>query len=311
MRVSNFALFVPALFVVGGLCQYVGAAIGVFLFDTVDPAAVAWLRAAGAAVVLLAWRRPWARRGGRTPRTTWTRTKVMFATGFGMATVGMNVMFYEAIARIPLGAAVAIEFLGPIAVAAFGSRRGRDVLALVLVVVGILAIAGDRVMGDEWDPGSARLSGIAFALASAALWAAYILLGKRVADAGNGMDDLAVGMAIAAVVLAPLLLGPELVTDAAIFAEPRVWILGLGVGLLSSVVPYVLDQVVLVRIGRARFALLLALLPTTATVVGAVVLAQMPTAAESLGILAVVVAVVIGSSTVRRAVPGQDEIPPP
>ena len=95
---------IPALFVVGGLCQYVGAAIGVFLFDTLDPAAVAWLRALGAGVVLLLWRRPWRRRenAGR-----WTRRTVFIALAFGLATVGMNVVFYEAIDRIPLGAAVA------------------------------------------------------------------------------------------------------------------------------------------------------------------------------------------------------------
>lgn len=294
---------VPALFVAGGLCQYVGAAIGVFLFDTLDPSAVAWLRALGAAVVLLAWRRPWTRRNGAAP---WTTRTVMIATLFGLVTVGMNVMFYEAIARIPLGAAVAIEFLGPIAVAAAGSRRTRDVVALGLVVLGVLAIAS-----SQFDGGSVGVPGIAFALASAGLWASYILLGKRVADAGDGIDGLAVGMAGASVILAPLLLGPVLLTDAAVFGEVRVWMLGLGVGLLSSVVPYVLDQVVLVRIGRARFALLLALLPTTATVVGAVVLAQLPTVAEAIGIVAVVIAVVVGGVGSRRRRSVVDEIPPP
>lgn len=296
-------LFVPSLFVAGGLCQYLGAAIGVFLFDTVDPAAVAWLRAAGAAVVLLLWRRPWVSRPGRTP---WNTRKVTLATLFGLATVGMNVMFYEAIDRIPLGAAVAIEFLGPISVAAFGSRGRRDVLALILVVAGVVAIASNQV-----DGGSVELPGIGFALASAALWAAYILLGKRVADAGDGIDDLAVGMAGASFVLAPFLLGPVLAADAGVFLEPRVWILGLGVGVLSSVIPYVLDQVVLVRIGRARFALLLALLPTTATVVGAVVLAQVPTLAEGLGIGMVIAAVVIGAGAHRRSRIDVDDIPPP
>lgn len=296
----------PALFVAGGLCQYLGAAIGIFLFDVLDPAAVAWLRALGAAVVLVLWRRPWVRRTGSRP---WTGRKVMIATLFGLATVGMNVMFYEAIDRIPLGAAVAIEFLGPVTVAAFGSRRLRDMLALALVVIGVLAIAGSQFGG-----GSVGLPGVGFALASAALWAAYILLGKRVADAGDGIDDLAVGMAGASVILAPILLTPVLIHDASVFGEPRVWILGLGVGLMSSVIPYVLDQVVLTRIGRARFALLLALLPTTATVVGAVVLTQMPTLAEGLGIVAVVTAVVVGGSGARAATvrdPGPNDVPPP
>ncbi|MDJ0391734.1 EamA family transporter [Rhodococcus sp. G-MC3] len=297
---------IPALFVAGGLCQYLGAAIGIFLFDILDPAAVAWLRALGAGMVLLLWRRPWVR---RTDSRRWTGRKVMIATLFGLATVGMNVMFYEAIARIPLGAAVAIEFLGPVTVAAFGSRRPRDVCALVLVVAGVLAIAG-----SQFDGGSVGLPGVGFALASAALWAAYILLGKRVADSGDGIDDLAVGMAAGALLLSPLLLGPVLGADASVFLEPRVWILGLGVGLMSSVIPYVLDQIVLAKIGRARFALLLALLPTTATVVGAVVLTQLPTLAEAAGIVAVVGAVVLGGSGTRADAArsdGSDEIPPP
>ena len=222
----------------------------------------------------------------------------------------MNVVFYEAIDRIPLGAAVAIEFLGPIAVAAAGSRRRRDILALALVILGVMAIASSQL-----DGGAVRLPGIGFALASAGLWAAYILLGKRVADAGDGIDDLAIGMAGASLILAPPLLIPVLTRDPGVFAEPRVWLLGLGVGLLSSVVPYVLDQVVLARIGRARFALLLALLPTTATVVGAVVLAQLPTVNEGVGIAAVVVAVVIGGSAARvrsgAPVTSTAEVPPP
>ncbi|MGA9870225.1 MAG: EamA family transporter [Rhodococcus sp. (in: high G+C Gram-positive bacteria)] len=294
---------IPALFVVGGLTQYVGAAIGVFLFDTLDPAAVAWLRALGAAGVLLAWRRPWRRRTGAD---RWTRRRITIATLFGLATVGMNVVFYEAIARIPLGAAVAIEFLGPIAVAAAGSKRPRDVVALALVVLGVLAIASAQL-----GSGAVGIPGVGFALASAALWAAYILLGKRVADAGSGIDDLAVGMAGASIIFAPVLVGPVLAVHAGVFLEPRVWILGLGVGVLSSVVPYVLDQVVLVRIGRARFALLLALLPTTATIVGAVVLAQLPTVAEGLGIVAVVVAVTIGGSAAAGTARPTDAIPPP
>lgn len=99
-------------FVVGAVSQYLGAAVGVFLFETTDPAAVAWLRAAAAAVVLLAWRRPW--------RLAWTRRGVATAGGFGIVTVGMNVAFFEAIARIPLGTAVAIEFLGPIGLRRWG-----------------------------------------------------------------------------------------------------------------------------------------------------------------------------------------------
>lgn len=294
---------VPSLFVIGAVCMYVGAAVGVFLFDIVDPAAVAWLRSAGAALVLLAWRRPWRHRG--ITAATWTRRRMGTATAFGVATIGMSAMFYEAIARLPMGAAVAIEFLGPVAVAAAGSRRPADAVALLLAVVGVGAIASAQFEGGE--VGSI---GIAFALGSAGLWAAYIVLGKAVADTGQGLDDMAVGFAIASAVLAVPLFGPFAASQSSVLCDWRIWLFGLGVGLLSSVVPYVLDQFVLVRVGRARFALLLALLPTTATVVGAVVLTQIPTAFEALGIGAVIIAVVVGGLPDRPA-HGPAVLPPP
>lgn len=271
---------VPAFFILGAISQYIGAAVGVFLFETTDPAAVAWLRAASAALVLIAWRRPW--------RLAWTRRGIAVAGGFGLVTVGMNVAFFEAIARIPLGTAVAIEFLGPVAVAAFGSRRPRDLLAVLLVAAGVALLAGVQAGADAL--------GIVCALIAAGLWAGYILLGKRVADAGAGLDSLAVGMAAAAAVLAVPLLTGQFLDDAGVFAEPRTWLFGLGVGVLSTAVPYALDQFVLTRISRARFALLLALLPATAAVVGAVVLHQVPTPAEIAGIALVMVAVTMSAA---------------
>jgi inner membrane transporter RhtA len=265
----------PALFVAGALSMYVGAALAVGLFDRLPPASVAVLRVLGAAAVLLAWRRP--------PRAAWRGRRLLRAAAFGLATALMNVAFYEAIARLPLGTAVAIEFCGPVAVAAVASRRFRDVGAVVLAAVGVLLIADVRWSGEPL--------GVVWALAAAAMWAAYILLGKRVATAGNGLDDMAVGFTVAAVALFPLVFlgGPAALVD------PTVLVLGVGVGVLSSVVPYVLDQLVLRRVGQARFAVLLALLPATATVVGLVGLAQVPTLLEGAGILAVVIAVAVRS----------------
>lgn len=266
----------PALFVLGGISLYLGAAMGVFLFDTVDPAGVAWLRTLGAAIVLLAWRRP-------SP-AAWRGRRLLLAGLFGTVTASMNVVFYEAIARIPLGTAVAIEFLGPIAVAALGSRRPRDVVALLMVTAGVALMADVQL--------TASPAGLAFTLAAAALWAGYIVLGKRVSDGGSGLDDLAVGLTVAAVLLSPLALstGP-------VWTSPSLIGLGIGVGVLSSVVPYVLDQVVLRRVGRARFALLLALLPVTAAVIGLVVLRQVPQPPEVVGIALVVVAVASAGRT--------------
>lgn len=272
----------PVLFVLGGTSLYLGAALGVFLFDSVDPAGVAWLRTLGAAAVLLAWRRP--------PRAAWRGHRLLLAGMFGVVTAGMNVVFYEAIDRIPLGTAVAVEFLGPVAVAAVGSRGRRDVGALALVVVGVLLVA-DVQLGTS-------PAGLAFVLAAAALWAGYIVLGKRVSDGGSGLDDLAVGLAVATVLLSPLALG-----TGAVWGSPSLLALGIGVGVLSSVVPYALDQVVLRRVGRARFALLLALLPATAAVVGVVVLRQVPSLPEVVGIVLVVAAIALTGRSAPAAPP--------
>ena len=276
---------------VGAVSQYVGAAIGVFLFETTEPATVAWLRAAAAAVALVAWRRPWRHR--------WDRRKMGVALMFGLVTIGMNVAIYEAMARIPLGTAVAIEFLGPTAVAALGSRRRRDLASVAIASLGVLLLAG-----VEFD---ANLAGVLFALVSAAMWAGYILLGKRVADTGDGLDSLAGGMLLAAAVLAPVILIPQAAIDPSVFADPRTWLLGLCIGLLSTAVPYALDQLVLVGIGSAKFALLLALLPVTATMIGVVMLRQIPTLLEIAGIALVVAALVLSA---REAQETRAETPP-
>lgn len=257
----------PLLFVAGGLSMYLGAAAAVWLFAEISPASVAWLRQLGAALVLLAWRRP--------GKSAWRGRAFWLAALFGLVTAGMNIAFYEAIARLPLGTAVALEFVGPVLVAAFGSRTSRDIAALLLVICGVLLIAD-----VQWADSTL---GVLFALAAALLWAGYIVVGKRVADVGLGIDGLAVGFAAATVVLVPLAFdtGP-------VWGSPKLLLMGVGVGVLSTVVPYVLDQVVLRRLGQASFALLLALLPVTATLIGLVVLRQVPSLPEALGIAAVV-----------------------
>jgi inner membrane transporter RhtA len=282
---------IPVVFIIGAISQYVGAAIGVFLFETTEPATVAWLRAAAAAVALVGWRRPW--------RREWNRRQAGAALMFGLVTIGMNIAIYEAMARIPLGTAVAIEFLGPTAVAAAGSRRPRDVAAVGLALAGVLLLAGVEF--------HTNLTGVLFALVSAAMWAGYILLGKRVADTGDGLDSLAVGMSLGAVVLAPAILIPQAAINGSVFADPRTWLLGLCIGLLSTAIPYVLDQIVFVQIRSANFALLLALLPVTATLIGVVVLRQIPAPAEIAGIALVVLALLLSAGDSANT---QPETPP-
>lgn len=262
----------PALFLVGGVSMYAGAAVAVELFDEISPPGVAWLRMAGATVLLLAWRRP--------RRNAWRGRRVVVASAFGMVTATMNIAFYEAIDRLPLGTAVAIEFCGPVAVAAVMTRGRRDALALLGAAVGVALIADVQLRGDP--------AGFALALAAAACWAGYIVLADRVAGAGNGIDDMAVGFTVATVLLSPLAF-----TASPAFGSADLAALGLGVGLLSTVVPYVLDQIVVRRTGPGRFALLLALLPVTATLVGLVVLGQVPSGSETVGIALVVLAVAV------------------
>jgi inner membrane transporter RhtA len=255
--------------------MYLGASVAVWLFAEVSPAAVTWLRQLGAALVLLAWRRP--------GRAAWRGRVFWLAATFGLVTAVMNLAFYEAIARLPLGTAVALEFAGPVAVAAIGSRTGRDVAALALVAGGVVLIADVRWAGSTL--------GVLFALAAAALWAGYILLGRRVAAVGTGVDGLAVGFAVATVALSPLALG-----TGPVWGSPRLLLLGIGVGVLSTAVPYALDQIVLRRgVSRETFAVLLALLPVTAALTGLVLLGQVPTVAEAVGILAVVAGVAVRS----------------
>jgi len=261
-----------ALFVMGALSQYVGAALAVLLFAKVPAAGVAWLRVLASAGVLVAWRRPW--------RTAWTTRQLRLVTAFGLVLATMNVTFYLAIDRLPLGTAVAIEFCGPIFVAALGSRTRRDYGALALATIGVLALADVHLAGSP--------DGLAFAIAAGVAWAGYIVLGHRMAaDPGiRAQDGLALGMAIGALAFAPILLGSSLPA----WRDPLLLAACLAVGILSSAVPYALEQIAMRRLPRARFALLLALLPATAAIIGALILGQVPTPVEAAGIALVVAA---------------------
>ncbi len=284
----------PALFLGSGLTQYVGAALAVGLFASLPAASVAWWRIAVSALVLLAWRRPW--------RQEWTRSDLLGAAAFGVVLATMNVSFYVAIEYLPLGTAVAIEFLGPVAVAGITGRGWRDRLGIALAAVGVVLLAGVQLEASFTRDTAVGLVAI---LGSAVSWAGYILLGRRVAVRRDGISSLAVGMTAGALVWVPLAFGAFLpvVTDA------RRALAVAGVAVLSSVVPYVLEQVVLRRITAARFAILLAMLPVTAALIGAVLLAQIPTAAELAGMALVCVAITLSGQ--RPAAEGEPENPLP
>ncbi|MDT0166735.1 EamA family transporter [Actinotalea sp. AC32] len=279
----------PAIFVVSGLTQYVGAALAVGLFDRIPAPAVAWLRVVVAALVLLAWRRPW--------RRTWTRRDLGAAVAFGTCLAAMNVTFYVAIDHLPLGTAVAIEFVGPVVVAAVTGSGARERWGIALAAVGVVLLAG--VTLGAGGPGVAV--GLVAILAAAAFWAGYIVLGRRVAVRGDGVTTLAVAMAAGGLVTAPLLAG----SATPVLGSWTLLAAVVGVAVLSSVIPYALEQVVLRRVGAAVFAILLALLPATAAVVGAVVLRQWPHPLELVGLVLVSAAIALTSLRRRPAVPAE------
>jgi inner membrane transporter RhtA len=268
----------PVLFLGSGFTQYCGAALAIGLFAVIPAASVAWWRLAVSAAVLLAWRRPW--------RQPWTRSELGAAALFGVVLATMNVAFYMAIEYLPLGTAVAIEFLGPVVVAGVTGRGWRDRLGIALAGAGVVLLAGVQLEG-----GLTRdvVIGLVAILGSAAAWAGYILLGRRIATARDGISALAVGMTAGAVVYSPLAIGAigPVVSDAGRAAAV------VGIAVLSSVIPYAIEQVVLRRVSAARFAILLALLPVTALIVGAVFLAQLPSVLEIAGMVLVCAAIVL------------------
>ena len=269
----------PAWFVVSALFHYLGPAFAVLLFARVAPLGVAWLRIATSALLLAAWRRPWRHLPQQDARTRRT------IAGFGLVIAGMNACFYLAIDRLPLATVGAIEFVGPIALAAAGLRSARNRLALGLAAAGVTLLTRAHL-------GSSPL-GLAFAFANAALFTLYIVLGHRLATAGDEgsepVDRLAAAMLVALLPAALLGLVPAL----AAMASPALLAAGAGVGICSSVIPYVCDQFAMARLPRASFALLLSLLPAIACLVGALVLRQFPGPRETLGIALVAAAVAL------------------
>ena len=262
-----------ALFVFSGISQYTGAVIAVGLFDHVSPGTVAWLRVIGAATVLMAF--TWRRQRG------WTRREVYAAMLFGTATALMNVTFYFAIDRIDRGKGVVIEFIGPIAVAAAFTRTRRNTLALALAVIGVVVLSGVEI--------DAEPLGLLFVFMASAMWAAYIIIGRHVASFDRGSAGLALGMVFGTVVLIPF--GAPGI--GAVIGHPAWLFAALSVGVLSNVVGYGIDQHVLRRVPVRRFAVLLALLPVTAMLVGFIALDQTPSVIDLCGAALVIIGVMI------------------
>jgi inner membrane transporter RhtA len=278
----------PHVYFVGSaIFHYLGPAFAVLLFARVDVLGVAWLRIASAAAIFAIWRRPW--RAFRELDTSGRQLLI----AWGVVLAVMNCCFYTAIDRLPLATVATIEFLPVIALAALGARTPRNAAALALAVPGVYLITGVRIGGEP--------VGIAFAFANAVLFALYIVLAHRVArrPGASGIDGLAAGMLIAAVVVTPL--GGWQVLPVAL--DPIALLAGVGVGVSSSVIPYVFDQLAMLRLSRATYALMVSLLPATATVIGVAILGQIPSAVEILGVLLVIGGVAIHRDPDDSALP--------
>lgn len=266
-----------AYFAVSAVFHYLGPAFAVLLFAHVAPLGVAWVRIATAAAVFATWRRPW--RYYRGLQAAARRNVLMLGAVLAL----MNICFYLAIDRLPLGTVGAIEFLGPIGLAALGVRSGRNFGALALAVAGVYVLTTVRLAGQPL--------GFVFAFVDCALFVLYIILGHRIAADGGtaGIDRLGVAMLAAMVVAFPIGIHDALPA----FVSPLLLAAGVGVGVSSSVIPYVCDQLAMARLPRATFALLLSLLPAMASLIGALVLHQLPTPSEVGGIGLVVCGVLL------------------
>ena len=269
---------VPApLLVLGGVVSVqLGAALAKQLFPRIGPEGTVMLRLVAGALLLWLVVRP--------TRRVLARLDLRLTLAFGTVLATMNLSFYLAIARIPLGVAVALEFLGPLAVALAGARRVRELGAAVLAALAVLLLTG----GAAGLTGAGRLdvAGMALALAAGVLWAGYILLSRRVGAATPGLAGIAGAATVAGVLLLPV----GIASAGARLADPVPLALGAAVGLLSAAVPYGLELVALRTLSAATFAVLMSLEPAVGALAGFAVLRERLTLAEIAGVLLVCVA---------------------
>ncbi len=278
-RLNTTAEAVPphAWFGVSAIFHYLGPSFAVLLFPAVGVLGVAWMRIASAALIFASWTRPWETLRKADWETRW------LLVGLGTCLAVMNTAFYLALDRLPMSLVAAIEFVGTIGVALYGLRTGRNVIALLLAVLGVFVLIDVTWSSDPL--------GLFWAFLNGALFVGYIVLGHRVAAKGaaDGVQLLGAAMAVALVCLMPIGFGQAIKA----FASIELILAGIGVGLCSSVIPYICDQLAMSRLPRASFALLLALLPATATIVGVIVLAQIPTVTDVGGVLLIMAGVAV------------------
>ncbi len=258
-----------------------GAALAKGLFPALGPTGTVGLRVGISAVILLAAFRPGLR------RATAEQWRVLIP--YGVVLGVMNLVFYQALSRIPLGLAVTVEFIGPLGVAVFGSRRAVDVAWVVLAAAGIALIA-------PWGGGGADVLGVLLALAAGGCWAAYILLGGRISRMIPGGAAVATGMTIAAFIAVPA----AVATGGFARLTPALFAAGIGVALLSSAIPYTLEMVALKELPARTFGILMSLEPAVAALAGLVFLHEVLSPRQWLAVL-LVIAASTGSTLTSRA----------
>lgn len=270
-------------FAVSAVFHYLGPAFAVLLFPHIGVLGVAWLRIASAAAAFAPLTRPWRVFADADRETRW------LLIGLGGCLAVMNTSFYLALDRLPMSLVAAMEFIGTIAVAAYGLRTRRNLAALALTVLGVIVLIDVRWVSDP--------VGLFWSFLNGALFVGYIILGHKIAMSGasDGVERLGAAMMIAFFFVMPVGIAQAITA----FGALNLLLAGIGVGICSSVIPYVCDQLAMSRLPRASFALLLALLPATATVIAALVLAQVPGARDLAGIILVMTGVALHRPAAR------------
>ncbi|MCG8491246.1 MAG: EamA family transporter [Sneathiellales bacterium] len=267
----------PIWFGISAVFHYLGPSFAVLLFPSIGVLGIAWFRVTSAALVFAPFTRPWSyiREANRQKRL------LIFMLGFCLAI--MNVAFYLALDRLPMNLVAAMEFVGTIGVALYGVHTFRNVVALVLAVCGVVLMIDVKWVSDP--------AGLLWALLNASLFVGYILLGHKAAQSGasEGIRLLGASMAIAGIALLPI----GFIEAMQVFGSLPLVLAGIAVGLCSSVIPYLCDQLAMARLPRASFALMLALLPAMATIIGALVLSQIPSPQDLIGIVLVMVGIAV------------------
>ena len=270
-----------AWFGVSAIFHYLGPSFAVLLFPAVGVLGVAWMRIASAAAIFAPWTKPW-----RTIKQADARTRFLLI-GLGACLATMNTSFYLALDRLPMSLVAAMEFVGTIGVALYGLRTARNLTALALAALGVFLLIDVKWSTDPL--------GLCWAFLNGALFVGYIVLGHKISEGGasGGVERLGAAMAMAFFFIMPI----GFVQAAQAFTMPVLVLAGIAVGACSSVIPYVCDQLAMSRLPRASFALMLALLPATATLIGVMVLAQIPSGQDMIGVLLVMSGVAIHKPT--------------